>query len=79
MFEGGWIAMVCKAFVVSLSGANIKKLNQWVIKHIKNNHSSFQKNFPRVDYSGGITKLTNIASHEWPGILLPGVHPAMLS
>jgi hypothetical protein len=70
MFEGGWIAMVCKAFVASLSGANIKKLNQWAIKHIRNNRSSFRKNFPRVDYSGGITKLTNIASHEWPGILM---------
>jgi hypothetical protein len=23
-----------------------------------------------VDFSGGITKVTNIASHEWPGILL---------
>jgi hypothetical protein len=70
MFEGGWIAMVCKAFVGSLSGSNIKKLNQWAIKHIKNNRSSFRKNFPRVDYSGGITKVKNIASHEWPGILL---------
>jgi hypothetical protein len=26
MFEGGWIAMVCKAFVGNLSGNNIKKL-----------------------------------------------------
>jgi hypothetical protein len=70
MFEGGWIAMVCKAFVASLSSGHASKLNTWAIDHIKKNRSSFRKNFPRVDFSGGITKVTNIASHEWPGILL---------
>jgi hypothetical protein len=62
--------MVCKAFVDSLSQTNMLQLNRWALKRIKNTRSSHRKHFPRVDYSGGITKMTNIASHEWPGILL---------
>jgi hypothetical protein len=41
MFEGGWIAMVCKAFVASLSSGHASKLNNWAIDHIKKNQSSF--------------------------------------
>lgn len=70
MFEGGWIAMVCRAFANILSGRATQQLNRWSIRCIKNTRSSRRNRFPRVDYSGGITKLTNIASHEWPGILL---------
>jgi hypothetical protein len=46
------------------------QLNRWALKRIKHTRSSHHKRIPRVDYSGGITKMTNIASHEWPGILL---------
>jgi hypothetical protein len=70
LFEGGWLAMVCKAFVESLGGIAVACINQWALSRIKNTRSSFRKRFPRVDYSGGVTKLTNIASHEWAGILL---------
>jgi hypothetical protein len=70
LFEGGWVAMVCKAFVDRLSGHATSRLNQWALRRIKKNRSSFSKRYPRVDYSGGVTKLTNIASHEWPGVLL---------
>jgi hypothetical protein len=70
LFEGGWIAMVCKAFAKSLSKNNSGKLNRWAFRYVKCNRTSVRKRFPRVDFSGGITKITNIASHEWPGILL---------
>jgi hypothetical protein len=29
-----------------------------------------QDRFPRINFSGGVTSMTQIASHEWPGVLL---------
>jgi hypothetical protein len=34
MFEGGWVAMVCKAFVASLSSGLRNQLNKWALSKI---------------------------------------------
>jgi hypothetical protein len=36
MFEGGWVAMVCQAFVERLSSTAADNLNQWALRRIKN-------------------------------------------
>jgi hypothetical protein len=70
MFESGWCAMVCKAFVKDMSVSVCSELDAFLLEIMRRARSSRRNRFPRTNFSGGITGLTNIASHEWVGILL---------
>jgi hypothetical protein len=45
-------------------------LDLLVEKQFKGSRSSRRKFFPRTNFSGGLTSLTQLASHEWIGVLL---------
>jgi hypothetical protein len=49
---------------------NRTMLDLFVEKVFKGSRSSRRKFFPRTNFSGGITSLTQLASHEWIGVLL---------
>jgi hypothetical protein len=70
MFESGWCAMVCKAFVKGMTASICSELDAFLVATMKQARSTRRQRFPRTNFSGGITGLTNIASHEWVGILL---------
>jgi hypothetical protein len=70
MFESGWCAMVCKAFVRGMSASICSELDAFLVETMHRARSTRRTRFPRTNFSGGITGLTNIASHEWVGILL---------
>jgi hypothetical protein len=69
LFEGGWCASVAKAFVRPLHSRvrlELDILLEWIRE---SSRSSVRDRFPRINFSGGVTSMTQIAS-EWPGVLL---------
>jgi hypothetical protein len=70
LFENGWVSYVCQAFIRPMRTLNRTMLDLFVDKVFKGSRSSRRKFFPRTNFSGGITSLTQLASHEWIGVLL---------
>jgi hypothetical protein len=70
LFENGWVSYVCQAFIRPMRTLNRTMLDLFVEKVFKGSRSSRRKFFPRTNFSGGITSLTQLASHEWIGVLL---------
>jgi hypothetical protein len=71
LFEGGWCASVAKVFVRPLRSRFRLELDLLLERIRKSSRSSVLRNqFPRINFSGGLTSITQIASHEWPGVLL---------
>jgi hypothetical protein len=70
LFENGWVSYVCQAFIRPLRTLNRTMLDLFVEKVFKASRSTQRKNFPRTNFSGGVTNLTQLASHEWVGVLL---------
>jgi hypothetical protein len=70
LFENGWVSYVCQAFICPMRTLNRTMLDLLVEKQFKGSRSSHRKFFPRTNFSGGLTSLTQLASHEWIGVLL---------
>jgi hypothetical protein len=70
LFEGGWCASVAKAFVRPLRTRVRMELDILLERIHISSRSSVRDRFPRINFSGGATSMTQIASHEWPGVLL---------
>jgi hypothetical protein len=71
LFEGGWCASVAKAFVRPLRSRRVRLELDLLLERIReSSRSSVRERFPRIIFSGGVTSVTQIASHEWPGVLL---------
>jgi hypothetical protein len=70
LFENGWVSYVCQAFIRPMRTLNRTMLDLFVEKVFKGSRSSRRKFFPRTNFSVGITSLTQLASHEWIGVLL---------
>jgi hypothetical protein len=70
LFEGGWCASVAKAFVRPLRTRIRFELDVLLERIRQSSRSSVRDRFPRINFSGGVTSMTQIASHEWPGVLL---------
>jgi hypothetical protein len=70
LFEGGWCASVTKAFVRPLRTRVRMELDILLERIRISSRSSVCDRFPRINFSGGVTSMTQIASHEWPGVLL---------
>jgi hypothetical protein len=70
LFEGGWCANVAKAFVRPLGSRARLELDLLLQRVRETSRSSVRERFPRINFSGGVTSMTQIASHEWPGVIL---------
>jgi hypothetical protein len=70
LFEGGWCANVAKAFVRPLRSRVRFELDILLERIRVSSRSSVRDRFPRINFSGGVTSMTQIASHEWPGVIL---------
>jgi hypothetical protein len=70
LFEGGWCASVAKAFIHPLR-SRVRLELDILLEHIRESSRSIVRDrFPRINFSGGVISMTQIASHEWPGVLL---------
>jgi hypothetical protein len=70
LFEGGWCASVAKAFVHPLCSHVGLELDILLECIRESSRSSVRNQFPRINFSGDVTSMTQIVSHEWPGVLL---------
>jgi hypothetical protein len=70
LFEGGWCASLAKAFVHPLRSRVRLELDILLERIRESSRSSVRDRFPRINFSGGVTSMTQIASHKWPGVLL---------
>jgi hypothetical protein len=68
--EGGWCASVAKAFVCPLRSRVRLEWDLLLERIRESSRSSVRDRFPRINILGGVTSMTQIASHEWPGVLL---------
>ena len=69
-FEHGVVVYVLKAFVEPISGPRCKLIDRLVRYMFANHRCSEKDNYPRTNFSKGVTHLKLMKCYEWPGFLL---------